>query len=91
MEFNIGDRVVCVEAIFGFPCTLNKYGRVIWYDGRDYGVEFEENVDGHNCGGHGKQGHCLWARPCWLQLALPINMKPASERKFITLQGNEVA
>ena len=90
MEFSIGDRVVCVEAIFGFHCTLNKHGRVICYDGRDYGVEFEENVGGHNCGGHGKQGHCLWARPYQLQPAY-INMKPASERKFITLQGNEVA
>lgn len=91
MAFNIGDRVVCVEAIFGFPCTLNKYGRVIWYDGCDYGVEFEENVGGHDCDGRGKQDHCLWASPRSLQLALPINMKPASERKFITLQGNEVA
>lgn len=69
MEFNIGDRVVCVEAILGFPCTLNKYGRIIWCDGRNYGVEFEENVGGHNCGGHGKQGHCLLVRPRSLQLA----------------------
>ena len=91
MEFNIGDRVVCVEAIYGFPCTLNKYGRIIYYDGSNYSVEFEENVDGHNCGGHGKQGHCLCARPCLLQFVSPINIKPASERKLITLQGNEVA
>lgn len=85
MEFNIGDRVVCVEAIFGFSCTLNKHGRVIWYDGRDYGVEFEENVGGHNCSGRGKQGHCLWAKPDSLLLARLINTKPASEREFITL------
>ena len=57
MEFNIGDRVVCVEAIFGFHCTLNKHGRIIWCDGCNYGVEFEENVSGHNCDGHEADGH----------------------------------
>ena len=91
MEFNIGDKVVCVMAVYGHPCTLNKYGRVIYHNEHYYGVEFEENVYGHDCGGRGKHGHCLWVRPCWLHPAQLINTKSASERKFITLQGNEVA
>lgn len=91
MVFNIGDRVVCVEAVFGFPCTLNQYGRVVCYTGAYYGVEFEEDVSGHNCNGHGKQGYCLWVKPDSLLLARLINTKSASEREFITLKGNEVA
>lgn len=91
MEFSIGDRVVCVMAAFGYPRTLNKYGRVIYHSEFCYGVEFEENVGGHDCDGLGKQGYCAWVKPHSLYLAQPINMKPASERKFITLQGNEVA
>ena len=91
MEFNIGDKVVCVMAVYGHPCTLNKYGRVVCYTQRYYGGEFEENVYGHNCNGLGKQGHCLWVTPRSLYLAQLINTKSASEREFITLQGNEVA
>ena len=91
MEFNIGDKVVCVKAVCGYPWTLNKYGRVVCYTQRYYGVEFEENVSGHNCDGHGKQGYCLWVKPYSLYLARLINTKSASEREFITLQGNEVA
>ena len=91
MGFNIGDRVVCVMAVCGYPWTLNKYGRVICYNGFCYGVEFEENMYGHNCDGHGKQGYCLWVNPRSLYLARLINTKSASEREFITLQGNEVA
>ena len=91
MEFNIGDKVMCVRAVCGHPQTFNKYGRIIYNAGAYYGVEFEEDVSGHNCNGHGKQGHCLWARPDSLLLAWQINTKPASEREFITLKGNEVA
>lgn len=91
MDFNIGDEVVCVKAVWGYPRTLNQYGRVVYYTQSYYGVEFEEYVCGHNCDGRGKQGYCLWAGSRELQLASPINIKPASEREFITLQGNEVA
>ena len=91
MEFNIGDKVVCVRAVCGHPQTFNKYGRIIYNARAYYGVEFEEDVSGHNCNGHGKQGHCLWTRPDSLLLARLINTKSASEREFITLKGNEVA
>lgn len=90
MEFNIGDRVVCTARVDSLYDTKGEFGMVIcgWTSGC-YGVEFDKNIGGHDCG-CGADGHCLWVRPCWLQLAY-INMKPASERKFITLQGNEVA
>ena len=91
MDFNVGDEVVCVKAVWGYPRTLNQYGRVVCYTQSYCGVEFEENMYGHNCDGHGKQGYCLWVKPDSLRLVRRINTKSASEREFITLQGNEVA
>lgn len=90
MEFNIGDRVVCTTRVDSLYDTVGEFGMVIcgWNSGF-YGVEFDKNIGGHDCG-CGADGHCLWVSPCYLQPA-NVNIKPASERKFITLQGNEVA
>lgn len=92
MSFNIGDRVICTTRVDGLYDTAGKLGTVIdLLSPHLCGVEFDEDIGEHNCYGHGKQGYCLWVEPGSLHLARLINTKSASEREFITLQGNEVA
>ena len=93
MGFNIGDRVVCTTRVDGFDDTAGKLGTVVSLLSSPHlcGVEFDEDIGEHDCNGRGTYGHCLWVSPHFLLLVRLINTKKASEREFITLQGNEVA
>lgn len=93
MSFNIGDRVICTTRVDGLYDTAGKLGTVVSLLSSAHlcGVEFDEDIGEHDCNGCGTYGHCLWVEPRSLYLAQLISTKSASEREFITLQGNEVA
>ena len=58
-NISLGDRVVCKKGR-----SIGKEGRVIsiemWTKVVLCGVEFDEVIDGHNCEGKGKTGHCRY-------------------------------
>lgn len=62
--FEVGDRVVCVFPTDYKHETVGKHGRVIAIepecdkDRRGVCVEFDKHIDGHDCRGRGKYGHC---------------------------------
>jgi len=63
-KLQIGDRVACVKNYQGRSEAVNMYGRVVklhGYDGR-VGIEFDEQINGHNCQGKGEHGKC-WNIP----------------------------
>lgn len=94
--FKIGDRVKCIKAYDG-KNTLGKLGKVIGTNHGNYGVEFDDNIDGHSCSinGNGKNGHC-WNFPMKgnylelvkeeVKLELVVN-KPKTETIVITNDG----
>ena len=62
-KFKVGDRVVALSNSLLANCK-GKYGRILKIE-NNYGVEFDENVNGHNCASFGssifgKVGHCAW-------------------------------
>lgn len=69
--FEVGDRVVCVNAKRknGYKSANGEHGRVI--ENRSTGtfvnwiaVEFDNLLPGaHDCNGAGKEGHCFWIVP----------------------------
>ena len=69
--FEVGDRVVCVNAKRkdGYKSAKGEHGRVI--ENRSTGtfvnwiaVEFDNLLHGaHDCKGAGEQGHCFWIDP----------------------------
>lgn len=64
--FRVGDRVVCVKHELISNYMVGRHGRVIGML-REAGavcVEFDESIiDGHDCAGRGKNGHCWYCRP----------------------------
>lgn len=67
-EFKVGDRVRCVKANWG-KLKVGDLGTVIDVkeDGAA-GVEFDNEVGGHDCYGKGKDGHCWWQRKHEIEL-----------------------
>jgi hypothetical protein len=59
MEYNIRDRVISLVPV-GSERIKNAIGEVLAFVKGDYGVEFDNYIDGHNCTGRGKSGHCWW-------------------------------
>lgn len=62
--FRIGSRVRAIGDVCGLHLT-GKLGKVICLDkymmgGYDLGVEFDEDVNSHDCGGMGRSHHCRW-------------------------------
>ena len=58
MTFRVGDRVRCVRVCDGQRRAVGKEGVLVRAQPDLYSVEFDEFIDGHNCGHRGKQGHC---------------------------------
>jgi hypothetical protein len=46
---------------YGNNITIEKVGLCIAKDTGDFfGLEFDENINGHSCAGLGKDGYCWW-------------------------------
>lgn len=68
-EFKIGDRVEVISEPIDGKNLFGEMGKVVAL-GEDYdalfdetdliGVEFDNNILGHDCCGDGKDGHCWW-------------------------------
>lgn len=73
MKFKVGDKVKLIQAPYGHESEvrlINYEGIVVHIrtdlevDTKDIGVEYDQTfAGGHNCEGHGKDGHCWYARP----------------------------
>ncbi len=87
-EFKIGDRVRVIDT-FASRNMKNQVGTVIDVDEKscapwEVGVEFDEDLrmDGHSCGGRGKDGFCRWGRKRELELV-------GDKKIVITSNGEE--
>lgn len=79
-KFKIGDRVKVISHILGAPDkrVMGKNATVILkgvFGDFEYGIEFDENVNGHSCAEHGKDGCCYYAYENNLELIAPKNNK----------------
>jgi len=66
MEIGIGDRVKAMGYVGnGNSRSAGLYGTVVtkMEDG-GFGVGFDKNINGHDCGGHAKIGHGWWVYAC---------------------------
>lgn len=54
--YNIGDRVRCIDDFDGNSLVLNATGTIVSVVHDSYGIEFDCDVDGHNCCGTAKDG-----------------------------------
>ena len=69
MTFNIGQRVICIALMQNRFEAVNKVGTVIdiTHNGRLIGVEFDEYINGHDCGGKCKNGYGWRFYPAFLK------------------------
>lgn len=81
-KFKVGDRVKCVRATDGKTKTVGKYG-VVKTVGYYIGVEFDEDIDGHDCSGTCKKFHGWGCLPDTLELV-------TKETIVIYRKGDEV-
>lgn len=64
-KFKIGDRVKAINVVEGNKCVLNKVGTIVKTCNCTLGVEFDDNINGHELGESNdkyKGGHCWWCR-----------------------------
>lgn len=64
-KFKIGDRVKAINVVEGNKCVLNKVGTIVKTCNCTLGVEFDDNINGHEFGESNdkyKGGHCWWCR-----------------------------
>lgn len=60
-RFKLGDTVKAIHAVDNNVHIVNKIGTIIDIYGTDtYGVEFDEDIDGHSCSNKGKFGYCWY-------------------------------
>lgn len=79
MKFEIGDRVKTLVTYQGInKRVINKVGTVVHFyedDFTDIGVEFDDNIRGHDCEGHAKYGHGWYIMYKHLELEKVTNWK----------------
>jgi hypothetical protein len=70
MTFEIGDRV---QTIKDWACKklTGKKGTIVKVPGSGtmYGIEFDENIRGHDCDGKAKMGHGFWLTGDYFELS----------------------
>ena len=65
-EFKVGDRVEVIDEQIGGKNLFGEFGKVVALGGAYLsapdliGIEFDNNILGHDCCGYGKNGHCWW-------------------------------
>lgn len=57
--FIVGDRVMALGCIDGRDLS-GMTGTIVDISDEDICIEFDEDIDGHDCDGLGKPGHCRW-------------------------------
>ncbi len=76
MNFKVGDRVRCLEAVDGNPNVVGLAGIVKIVEGELIGVDFQKNVEGHTLMGgeemeeHAAPGEGWW---CWEESLRKVN------------------
>lgn len=50
-NLKVGDIVKCVSVTSSNESLLNKIGRIVEVTNVNYGIEFSDFYEGHNCGG----------------------------------------
>lgn len=83
-KFKIGDRVKAINVVEGNKCVLNKVGTIVKTCNCTLGVEFDDNINGHELGESNdkyKGGHCWWCRESDLVKVV------CSEKIVITTDG----
>lgn len=92
--FNIMDRV---QSRVNHPggnkhIFIGSTGTVVSEDGYGtYGVNFDEYIYGHSCGGEGERGHCWLMRSDSLEPERPKDNTPFDfdEGEFLNMIGGE--
>lgn len=59
-KFNIGDRVKVEKLSSYYERCGDNIGKIIDNEGDFFGIEFEENIRGHDANGKGKFGYCWY-------------------------------
>ena len=70
MTFSIGDRVIVTHSYDGNEKIVGMCGVVIEREklgGKRYAVRFDEDVDGHSCGGRCADGRGWWVPGQYLE------------------------
>lgn len=88
MKFKVGDRVRAIGKVDNQDLK-GKCGTVIQTEHStlkrwEIGVEFDEHIGGHDCGGRGKIGYCRWG--CMSEFE-PISN--TNQKIVITTDGKE--
>lgn len=76
--FKVGDRVVCIDdKLHPGVFVCGKHGRVVSIDDDSLpiGVEFDEEIYGHDCGGHAKRHNGWYFRTNELRHEQPTKQK----------------
>lgn len=63
--FKLGDKYWCVMRKLPHP-MLGTIIRLTNTAGKHIGLQFEEDVCGHSCDGHGLNGRCFWVTTEWI-------------------------
>lgn len=67
-DYHVGDRVRALGCNW-FNVQAEDTGTVVFvFDYSNVGVQWDENIGGHSCDGHGKQGYCSWEVPYTIEI-----------------------
>lgn len=70
----IGDRVKVIDIRHLSNKNIKLYdeGKIVAFKDMEYflsvGVEFDKNIEGHNCEESGKNKHCTWIRAKYIRV-----------------------
>ena len=53
----VGTRVKCLKEYDGNKAVIGKLGTIVRADASVTGIQFDENVNGHSCGGRCTHGY----------------------------------
>jgi hypothetical protein len=75
MNFEIGDVVyICRNTKTDTTPLLGKVGYVKFFKGGSVGVEFGENIGGHDLDGHCEKPYGYWMKPHDIQKMEPLTI-----------------
>lgn len=87
MKFKKGDRVIVQYSGAAYILKrdiVGKVGTVLDYDDGILGIEFDENINGHNCFNKGKDGHCWWVSKDFCESLEHESLEDKEESNYYT-------